>query len=204
MTRELDAPTRREVVEIIHHQSNFVVRMVNDLLDLERLSSGAAFGELRMQAVGVVPLVRRVIDGLLIENDPRRVQFQSNGIEEPLVLADPDKLAQALINLLANAYRYSRTKGGAIELVLSRRQRKSRVEIGIAVRDHGIGMTVAQIQKVFERFYRADPSSAVSGTGLGMTLVKEIIERMDGIIEIDSAPDLGATVTLWLPEVLDR
>ena len=65
-------------------------------------------------------------------------------------------------------------------------------------------MTGDQIEKVFERFYRADPSSAVSGTGLGMTLVKEIAERMGGRVEIDSTPNVGTTVTLWVQESDNR
>lgn len=204
MTRELDLPTRREVVETIHSQSNFVVRMVNDLLDLERLSSGTASGELRIQPIGLVPVIRRVLDGLMVEGDPRRVDFSTESADDCLVVADADKLAQALINLLANAYRYSRSKGGPIEVFLHRHCRQMRSEVGISVRDHGIGMTGDQIEKVFERFYRADPSSAVSGTGLGMTLVKEIAERMGGRVEIDSTPNVGTTVTLWLQEYDDR
>jgi PAS domain S-box-containing protein len=203
MTRELDVPTRREVVETIHSQSNFVVRMVNDLLDLERLSSGASTGDMRIQAIGLIPVIRRVIDGLMVEGDPRRVDFSTAPDEDCLVVADADKLSQALINLLANAYRYSRSKGGPIEVFLQRHRRQMRAEVGIAVRDHGIGMTGEQIEKVFERFYRADPSSAVSGTGLGMTLVKEIAERMGGRVEIDSTPQVGTTVTLWVQEAVD-
>jgi PAS domain S-box-containing protein len=204
MTRELDSPTRREVVETIHSQSNFVVRMVNDLLDLERLSSGTASGELRIQPISLIPVIRRVLDGLMVEGDPRRVDFSADPDDEYFAVADPDKLAQALINLLANAYRYSRAKGGPIGVHLHRHRRQLRAEIGISVRDHGIGMTGDQIEKVFERFYRADPSSAVSGTGLGMTLVKEIAERMGGRVEIDSTPNVGTTVTLWVQESDNR
>jgi PAS domain S-box-containing protein len=203
MTRELDVPTRREVVETIHSQSNFVVRMVNDLLDLERLSSGASTGDMRIQTIGLVPVIRRVLDGLMVDGDPRRVDFSTAPDEDYLVVADADKLAQALINLLANAYRYSRSKGGPIEVLIERQHRQMRPEIGISVRDQGIGMTGEQIAKVFERFYRADPSSAVSGTGLGMTLVKEIAERMGGRVEIDSTPQVGTTVTLWVLEAVD-
>jgi signal transduction histidine kinase len=67
------------------------------------------------------------------------------------------------------------------------------------VQDQGIGMTPDQLERVFERFYRADPSGTVPGTGLGMTLVKEIVETMKGTVAVESTPGQGTTVTLWLP-----
>ena len=73
-------------------------------------------------------------------------------------------------------------------------------QIGLSVEDHGIGMTADQVQKVFDRFYRADPGSKVAGTGLGMTLVKEIMDRMGGEVEISSTPNVGTNVTLWIVE----
>jgi signal transduction histidine kinase len=68
------------------------------------------------------------------------------------------------------------------------------------VADHGIGMSRAQLGHVFERFYRADPSGAIPGTGLGMSLVKEIIELHHGSVELQSQLGQGTTVKLWLPE----
>ena len=83
---------------------------------------------------------------------------------------------------------------------LQRRDLDTGSQIGMSVEDHGIGMSPDQVRRVFDRFYRADPGSAVTGTGLGMTLVKEIMERMGGTVEIVSAPNVGTTVTLWLVE----
>ena len=67
------------------------------------------------------------------------------------------------------------------------------------MQDEGVGMTPEQLDRVFERFYRANPAGEVPGTGLGMTLVKEIIEAMHGSVEITSEFERGTTVTLWLP-----
>jgi signal transduction histidine kinase len=77
--------------------------------------------------------------------------------------------------------------------------RNSRLMAGMRVIDRGIGMTPDQQARIFERFYRADPSGNIPGTGLGMSLVKEIMDLHGGEIEIDSAPGVGTTVTLWLP-----
>jgi PAS domain S-box-containing protein len=203
LTRDLDAATQREVAETIHNQSGLIVRMVTELLDLERIASGAAGTEIRVRELPFLPVVRRVIDGFLFQDDPRRIEFE-NGLGDGIIaLFDEDKLSQALMNVLSNAFKYSRSRGGPIRVALARRHRRERDEIGLIVRDDGIGMTPEQAAHIFDRFYRADPDSGVSGTGLGMTLVKEIIEAMDGSVDIASRLGHGTTVTLWLCEVLE-
>ncbi len=203
LTRDLDHATQREVAGTIHSQSSLVVRMVNELLDLERIASGAAGTEIRIRELPFCNVVRRVIDGFLFQDDPRRIEFENPFGEGIIALFDEDKFSQALMNVLSNAFKYSRSRGGPIKVMLARRHRRERDEIGIIVRDEGIGMTPEQTSRVFDRFYRADPGSDVSGTGLGMTLVKEIVEAMDGSIEIASRLGHGTTVTLWFCEVLE-
>ncbi len=202
LTRDLDLATQREVATTIHSQSSLVVRMVTELLDLERIASGAAGTEIRIRELALVVVVRRVLGSFLFQDDPRRIDFENPLGEGMVALFDEDKLAQALMNVLSNAFKYSRSRGGPIRVTLVRRHRRERDEIGIVVRDDGIGMTAEQVAHVFDRFYRADPGSEVSGTGLGMTLVKEIVETMDGCVEIVSRLGHGTTVTLWLCEVL--
>lgn len=79
------------------------------------------------------------------------------------------------------------------------RKQGGRPWLGIQVRDHGIGMSMEQVKRIFERFYRADASGKIPGTGLGMSLVKEIMDIFAGEVEIKSAPGQGTEVTLWLP-----
>ncbi|MCJ7838795.1 MAG: sensor histidine kinase, partial [Burkholderiales bacterium] len=67
--------------------------------------------------------------------------------------------------------------------------------------DHGIGMSDTQLGRAFERFYRADPSGAIPGTGLGLSLVKEIVELHDGKVELASKLGDGTTIKIWLPQV---
>ena len=78
------------------------------------------------------------------------------------------------------------------------------VQVGIRVTDQGIGMTPEQLSRVFERFYRADPSGNIPGTGLGMSLVKEIMTLMGGEVELRSEPGQGTEATLWLRVVTDE
>ena len=72
-------------------------------------------------------------------------------------------------------------------------------QVGVQVQDDGIGMTPEQLNRVCERFYRADSSGQIQGTGLGMSIVKEIVELSGGHLQIDSTLGAGTTVTLWLP-----
>ena len=110
------------------------------------------------------------------------------------VRADPGKLEQAVRNLLSNAYKYS-PDGGEVAVTLA-------VEHGqavVAVRDHGIGMTPEAVRRVCDRFFRADTSGNIPGTGLGMAIVKEIVDLLGGRLAVESAPQQGTTVRIVLP-----
>ena len=116
------------------------------------------------------------------------------------VRADRNKLLQAMRNVLSNAYKYS-PGGGAvtISLICERLGTTSQpARVGIRVIDHGIGMTPQQTARVCERFYRADASGNIPGTGLGMSIVKEIMDLHGGEMQIESQLGTGTTVTLWL------
>ena len=113
------------------------------------------------------------------------------------VRADSKKLSQALGNVLSNAYKYS-PEGGAVAIELIPPEAGGS-RVGIRVSDQGIGMSSAQLSRVFERFYRADASGQIPGTGLGMSIVREIIELHGGEVSVDSTFGAGTQVTLWLP-----
>ncbi|MFZ4538842.1 sensor histidine kinase, partial [Propionivibrio sp.] len=103
-------------------------------------------------------------------------------------------------NVLSNAYKYSSADGTVtIELVAPEKGAHSSSCIGIRITDNGIGMTPEQLARVFERFYRADSSGKIPGTGLGMSIVQEIIDLHGGEVDVDSSIGEGTTVTLWLP-----
>ncbi len=115
-----------------------------------------------------------------------------------LVEVDRQKLQQAMLNILSNAYKYS-PQGGDVRMHYRSEHGAAGLRHGVSVRDAGIGMTPAQVAHVCERFYRADASGNIPGTGLGMSIVKEIVELHRGRVQIDSAPGQGTEVTLWLP-----
>jgi signal transduction histidine kinase len=137
----------------------------------------------------------------LIPKDDRKVVMLF-AKPDYIVNVDADKLRQVVGNILANAYKYS-PKGGEISLeTRTRTVSNNELEVGIIVRDYGIGMTPDQIDRVFERFWRANNTEgSIPGTGLGMSLVKEIIDIHQGKIEINSERDVGTTVSVWLKAI---
>lgn len=133
-----------------------------------------------------------------MHGDDRKVVV--NLPDEPIEIdVDTEKLSQAITNVLSNAYKYS-PHGGAITLDVLIRQNNDEKQYGIRIQDEGIGMNAQHLARLFERFFRADTSGNIPGTGLGMTIVKEIIELHGGSVQVDSAVGKGTTVVLWLPE----
>jgi signal transduction histidine kinase len=197
MSREFDAQTTRTIAGTIHRQSSLLVSMVNELLDLARIESGRGRDfDIRLHPLG--PIVRETVDGLLISGDSRKVEIDPSIDADLTVAVDASQLRLALTNVLSNAYKYSRGAGRIwVDAVVA--ERNQRRHAGLRIGDAGIGMTPEQLSRIFERFYRADPGGSIPGTGLGMSLVKDIVELMGGAVEVSSEAGKGTCVTLWLP-----
>lgn len=197
LKRDFAPERQREVLQTIHRQSSRLSEIVNELLDVARFDAHAARDLQRTrQALG--PLVEATVAELLVRGDPRPVTLTLAPNAATRVEVDRDRFIQALTNVLSNAYKYS-PAGGPIELSLPTRSRGGQRWIGVAVRDHGIGMTAEELGHLFERFFRAHPAGSIPGTGLGMAMIKKIIDAHGGTVEVDSAPGRGTEVTLWLP-----
>lgn len=194
LRRQYDEKTRRDLLETIHRQSGLLINLLNELLDLARIEARAG-KDFKIRVQPLAPIIEDTVAALLVKDDPRIVSVNLPEAHV-LVRVDAEKLRQAVTNLLSNAYKYS-PKGGEIELdcVVNDNHKV----IGIRIRDHGIGMTPEQLARAFERFYRADSSGNIPGTGLGLCLVKEIVELQGGKIDMESTFGQGTTVTVWLP-----
>lgn len=197
-TREMSKDRRDELLAIVTQQSSRMVAILNQLLDLARIEArqGQDF-EMRP-----VPLRDIVVQGLAaLAPTPGRDAPQLEDIPAELIVnADQERMVQALLNVLSNAYKYS-PQGGSVLVQLRRSRDDGRPMVGLAISDHGIGMNEEQQARVCERFYRADSSGNIPGTGLGMAIVSEIIALHGGRIEISSQPGRGSTFVLWLPEL---
>jgi PAS domain S-box-containing protein len=200
LSKDFDVETSKMIARTIHRQSSLLVDMVNELLDIARIEAGRG-RDFQFADVPLDPLVHETVEALLPPEGPPRVTIADDAVSKASVTADPAKLRLTLTNVLSNAYKYS-AAGTPIQIDFVRRHSRGMQKVGIRVSDQGVGMTQDQLARVFERFYRADPSGPIGGTGLGMTLVKEIIEAMHGSVEIESVAGRGTTVTLWLPEAV--
>ena len=193
---KLDGPTRERYLQIVTDETHRLENIIGDLLDLARLEGGGT--SMRRESVDVKAIFTRVAarhERELQEHGVRLVQLVEPGAE--VIVGDPDRLEQALQNLAANALRYT-PEGG--EIVLS----SSVVPDGsmLSVRDSGPGIPEENLPLIFERFYKVDAArKAAGGSGLGLSIVKAIVERHGG--RINARNDNGAVFEIVLPPATD-
>lgn len=181
-----DAAVR--LLTIAQTNSQRLVRLINDILDVEKIESGQTVFNFRH--VNARALVEQVMEANRSYADSFAVQVrlgQEDGLAE--VYADPDRLAQVITNLLSNAIKFS-PRGGEVALAIERRAEMVR----LSVRDHGPGIPAEFKPRVFEKFAQADATDArqKGGTGLGLSIVKEIVTRLGGAVSFVDA-DGGGT-----------
>jgi len=194
----------RELLGDVHASAQQMNQIVERLLTLARLDAGV--DRLRIQSVDVAALAQQCADvvrplaearglTLTVKNGSAAVNG-AGGDGAGLVHTDPDKLREIVSNLLHNAIQYNRP-GGAIDLRVARRDGTLEVE----VQDTGIGIAAEARERIFERFYRADPSRGGDDlhAGLGLAIVKEYIDLMGGSIGVESIEGQGSTFRVVLP-----
>lgn len=183
------------LVSIAQKNIQRLVRLINDILDIEKLESGAAV--FNFTEVGVRQVTEQAIEDIRgfaegfdvqIKLDPASTDAQVN--------ADPDRLVQVITNLLSNAIKFSST-GGDVIVAVERRDAKCR----ISVRDFGPGIPAGFKPHIFEKFAQADGTNArrKGGTGLGLSIVKQIVERLGGQAGFDDAPGGGTIFHVEIP-----
>ncbi len=190
---QFTADQQLEFTKIIQQKAEALEKIVDDLLDLSRGESGHPI-LLEKRRTDICQLIRHEVN--LFQRSSSRHQIKTIFVDESLELSiDVKKVEQILENLLSNAVKYS-PKGGAI-VVKTQKQGDYFV---CSVSDSGIGMTPDQVDKVFDKFYRADTSNtAVAGLGLGMSIVKQIVEIHGGRIWVQSERGQGTTIFFTLP-----
>jgi signal transduction histidine kinase len=194
MTRSLPRAQTQELAGIIHRQSTWLVGMVNELLDLARIESRRG-KDFRPKLVTLQPWLADTLAAL----GPDAARVLPAAPSGPLLLCvDEAKARQALSNVLSNALKYS-PQGGPVMLEVAEQSRPQGGGVAFTVQDQGIGMDAPSVDRIFERFFRADPTGPIPGTGLGMSLVQEIMNLHRGEVQVRSQPGQGTTVTLWFP-----
>jgi PAS domain S-box-containing protein len=191
LAQEFEPDEQREFLATIFRQSELMVSIINELLDLARIEARRG-KDFNIQRIDLGELLREIVSGFK-SPDGRPSPPPPTAQRPHWVRGDRKKLTQAIGNVLSNAYKYS-PGGGSVSIEFPEAAEK----VGIRIRDQGMGMTPEQLERVFERFYRADSSGKIPGTGLGMSIVKEIVELHGGHIELESKIGAGTTVTIWL------
>jgi PAS domain S-box-containing protein len=185
------------MLNIAYNNSDRLVLLINDILDMEKVNSGKL--ELHMVPTDVVSLVDKAIEANQGYGDQHNITFVRTGSDEKLeALGDNDRLMQVLSNLMSNAAKFS-PEGEQIELVVGRID----TQIFVSVTDKGPGIPEEFHGKIFEKFTQANSSDTrqVGGTGLGLSISKAIVEQHHGTIGFDTVVGEGTTFTITLPEL---
>ena len=185
----------QSMVDIAHTNSERLVALINDILDIEKFeANNMAF---HMKPMEVVSLIEEAVEANKGYGEKYGVTFVTADMEKEIsVEGDKDRLMQVLSNLMSNAAKFS-PAGGQVELSVTRHDK----DIRIAVKDNGSGIPEEFRDAVFEKFTQFDSSDTrqVGGTGLGLSIAKAIVERHGGAINYNSKVDVGSTFFFTLP-----
>ena len=195
-----DPVARDKFLGIMQGQATRMARLIDDLLSLSRIELNAHLQP--STPVDLAPIVRQVVDGLQMLARDRGVEIKVALPPDTLtVLGDRDELIRALENLIENALKYG-AAGKRVDVTVGRAQTRAGLpEAHVSVRDFGPGISPEHLPRLTERFYRVDvaDSRAQGGTGLGLALVKHVLNRHGGLLTIESTPGAGATFTMHIP-----
>ena len=186
-------------MELIHRNTKQLLNLINQILDLRKLESGAIKPNL-IQG-DIIPYLRYLSDSFMPLAELRgiRVHFLSTGSE--LVMDyDPDKMLHILSNLLSNAIKYT-PDGGDIYVQIDQLNEVGQEWLHVRIRDTGQGIGPEALPYIFDRFYQVEDlaSQKPQGSGIGLALTQEMVKLMKGTIEVDSAPGAGTTFFLKFP-----
>lgn len=184
-----------EMIEAIHNKSELVASLLDDLLDVAVIEYRAE-KTLKLELHALKPFIKSITDTFIFPGNDNRISLDAIPEVDDFYF-DAQRFERVINNCLTNAYKFS-PANGAVEMRLYLVE-SAVPELAIEIQDYGIGMNPEQLSRIFEKFYRADRSGHVPGTGLGMVLVKDIMEAHGGRVFVESELDAGTKVTLILP-----
>lgn len=173
--------------------------LVEDMLDVSRIEQGRMSFE--HQAIKPIDTVKEIIEQFSFQAEQKGLDLRLDKVppeaKNKKIYVDEDKFKQVVVNLVSNSVKY--TEEGEVKIKLKLDERKERMEI--KVKDTGIGMDAKERENLFQKFYRVqtDKTRNITGTGLGLWLTKQIVEKMDGEIFVDSIKGEGSEFTLSFP-----
>ncbi|UCG51090.1 MAG: GAF domain-containing protein [Candidatus Latescibacterota bacterium] len=187
---------KKTFLSIIEKETERLIRIVNDILDISNIEFGQR--PLERQVLNIRSVIDEVTSALQPKLDEKNIELQTCLPEDlPRIDVDKDLITQVFINLVTNAIKYS-SEGTTITV----NAEEEAVSVKISIKDEGIGIPQAQIDKIFDRYYRvkSDKSRRDDGVGLGLAIVKSIIDRHGGMIEVESEENVGSKFIFTLPK----
>jgi signal transduction histidine kinase len=184
----------QRMIEIAEQNSDRLVRLINDILDLEKIESGKE--EMKREEVELARLVGEVLESMQPLAESAGVKLAAAAVAGVRVVADPDRILQVLTNLISNAVKFS-MPGSTVSVRVEAR----RDDVLVSVRDEGRGIPSDKLEAVFERFQQVDSSDArqKGGTGLGLPIARSIVQLHGGRLWAESELGKGSTFSFTLP-----
>jgi two-component system CheB/CheR fusion protein len=196
----LDADSRKQL-EYIMMSGDILLVIINDILDLAKIESGQI--ALYEKPFELSKLIQLVYDAFSMKVQEKDLSFETS-IDKKIpvtVNGDSVRVAQILFNLISNAVKFTPPKGTIILKIDSEKEDSKFHNIKITVKDTGIGISADRIEAIFDPFIQVSDDTArkYGGTGLGLTIIKKIINMMNGRISVESEPNVGTIFTVHLP-----
>ncbi|TET49929.1 MAG: GAF domain-containing protein [Anaerolineales bacterium] len=198
-----DSPRHKwdQYLDSLEHEADRQARLIEDILQIAQVDLGRT--ELDLAPVALNEAAKAVVDRFAAQAEMKNLRLElESGEDCPAALADSDRVAQILWNLVGNAMRHT-DEDGCITVSSSRREADGRVWATLGVRDNGSGIPEDELPHVFDRFFRGREAREMQapGTGLGLALVKAIVELHGGRVTVESSQGKGASFIVWLPAV---
>lgn len=183
----------REALGDCVEESERILTILNTLMDISEAETGAM--KLALEEVNIPDLIKEVIDLYSYVAEEKNISVHVSFPKELYMTADRNRLRQVMANLLDNAIKYT-PSGGRIDIVASQKHQ----QIVVTVEDRGIGIPSEELPRIWDRLYRGDKSRSQHGLGLGLSLVKAIVQAHNGYIEVSSESGKGSIFTIHLPQ----
>jgi len=184
----------REALADCIEESDRILKMLTTLMDISEAETGVL--SLDREFINIAALLDRILDMYWYVAEEKGVKLNLSTPKELYTTVDPNRISQALANLMDNAIKYT-SGGGQISIEAS----QSKEEFVIRVKDTGIGISPNDLSRIWDRLFRGDHSRSPKGLGLGLSLVKAIVQAHKGRVDVISEPGKGSTFTIYLPSI---
>ncbi|MEL6591938.1 MAG: ATP-binding protein [Bacteroidota bacterium] len=191
----LEDPSLKNRLEMVGRNGYRLLDLVNQVLDVAKLEAGGM--ELEIHRLDAIPFLKHMLYSFESMAQEKEIDLQFDSTVENLETAfDSQKMERVIFNLLSNAMKFTPSEG---KVAMTVAQKESQLEI--AIQDTGVGIKASQLANIFDRFYQADSSDNIAqpGTGIGLSLVKELVELHEGTISVSSEPGQGTSFVISLP-----